>query len=216
MTVVHADGVRVYPNPRAAARDEPYGAARAAILDESGFAAAQREISSWPDYAPTPLHRLPGLAARLGLAELRYKDEGGRFGLKSFKALGGAYAVFRLLKAKIEARNGGRAVTSAQIIAGEWREVASGGHRHLRDRRQPRSLGRLGRAALRLPLRHLHPPGRQRRAARGDRALRRRGDPGRRETTTIRCATRPPKRRGTAGPSCPTRPTKAIGTFRSM
>ncbi len=126
MTVVHADGVRVYPNPRAAARGEPYGAARAAILDEAGFAAAEREISSWPGYAPTPLHRLPGLASRLGLGEVRYKDEGGRFGLKSFKALGGAYAVFRLLKAKIEARNGARPVSSAEIIAGEWREIVSG------------------------------------------------------------------------------------------
>ncbi len=125
MTVVNADGVRVYPNPRAAERDEPYGAERASILDEAGFAAAEREISSWPGYAPTPLHRLPGLAARLGLAELRYKDEGGRFGLKSFKALGGAYAVFRLLKAKIEARDAARPVTSARVIAGDWRDIVS-------------------------------------------------------------------------------------------
>ena len=124
--MLQADGVRVYTNPRAAPRGEAYGAARAAILDAGGFAAAEREISSWPGYAATPLHRLPGLAAELGLAELCYKDEGARFGLKSFKALGGAYAVFRLLEAKIEARNGGRPVSSAEVIAGAWREIVSG------------------------------------------------------------------------------------------
>lgn len=125
MIVLQADGVRVLPNPRAAARGEPYGAARSAILGEAGFAAAEREIAGWPGYAATPLHRLPGLASSLGLAGLRYKDEGSRFGLKSFKALGGAYAVFRLLKSRIEAANGGVPVTSADLIAGRWRDAAS-------------------------------------------------------------------------------------------
>ncbi len=87
--------VRVLANPRAAARAQPYPIAQA--LDVEGFAAAAREISAWPGYAPTPLLELPALAAALGLAELRYKDERGRFGLKSFKALGGAYAVRRVL-----------------------------------------------------------------------------------------------------------------------
>ena len=88
---------RLIVNPRAAAADAPYGAARAAVLSADGFAAAEREITSWPGYAPTPLVALPGLARALGLASLRYKDERGRFGLKSFKALGGAYAVRRVL-----------------------------------------------------------------------------------------------------------------------
>ena len=88
---------RLIVNPRAATADAPYGAARAAVLSAEGFAAAEREITSWPGYAPTPLVALPGLARALGLASLRYKDERGRFGLKSFKALGGAYAVRRVL-----------------------------------------------------------------------------------------------------------------------
>ncbi|TAK49507.1 MAG: diaminopropionate ammonia-lyase [Betaproteobacteria bacterium] len=87
--------VRVLVNPRAAARAQPYPVALA--LDAEGFAVAAREISAWPGYAPTPLLELPALATALGLAELRYKDERGRFGLKSFKALGGAYAVRRVL-----------------------------------------------------------------------------------------------------------------------
>ena len=57
-------------------------------------------IASWPGYAPTPLVDLPALAADLGLGRIRIKDEGGRFGLGSFKALGGAYAVERALAAR--------------------------------------------------------------------------------------------------------------------
>ncbi|MDA1261173.1 MAG: diaminopropionate ammonia-lyase [Planctomycetota bacterium] len=61
------------------------------------FSAARRAIAQWPGYAPTPLVALPGLADALGVAGLSYKDELTRFGLKSFKALGGAYAVQRVL-----------------------------------------------------------------------------------------------------------------------
>ena len=50
-----ADGLRACPNPLAAAAAEPYGAARAAILNEAGFRTARREISQWPGYAATPL-----------------------------------------------------------------------------------------------------------------------------------------------------------------
>jgi diaminopropionate ammonia-lyase len=90
--------VRLIVNPNAAPADAPYGTARAAVLSAEGFAAAEREITGWPGYAPTPLVALPGLARALGLNSLRYKDERGRFGLKSFKALGGAYAVRRVLE----------------------------------------------------------------------------------------------------------------------
>ena len=118
-----ADGIRVHRNPRAAPATEPYGTERSGILSHAGFAAADTEIRRWPGYAETPLRHLPGLAARLGVADLRYKDEGGRFGLKSFKALGGAYAVFRLLQQAIEARTPGQAVDSRDLIAGRWRSI---------------------------------------------------------------------------------------------
>lgn len=49
-----------------------------------------------PGYAPTPYHTLPGLAARLGLAQVHAKDEAPRFGLNAFKALGASWAVHRL------------------------------------------------------------------------------------------------------------------------
>lgn len=104
-------------NPAAA-----YPAALEPVLDAASFAAARREIASWPDYGATPLVALPNLARALGLGRLWYKDESRRFGLKSFKALGGAYAVFRLLKREIERRRLGREVTSRGIMAGDFAE----------------------------------------------------------------------------------------------
>jgi diaminopropionate ammonia-lyase len=50
-------------------------------------------ISQWPEYRSTPLHSLDNLAADIGVEKIWYKDESQRFHLKSFKALGGAYAV---------------------------------------------------------------------------------------------------------------------------
>lgn len=77
----------------------PYGTRQAAVLDETGFEAARDEIAGWEGYAPTPLVALPGLARRLGIGALAWKDESQRFGLGSFKALGGAYAVLRQVQA---------------------------------------------------------------------------------------------------------------------
>lgn len=87
-------------------RDEAYGARRSAILSAPALAQAERELSGWQGYAQTPLHSLSALAQALGVQSLHYKDEGGRFGLGSFKALGGAYAVARLLCRELGARLG--------------------------------------------------------------------------------------------------------------
>jgi diaminopropionate ammonia-lyase len=56
------------------------------------------DISGCPAYQPTPLHSLSGLAKSLGLRQLMVKEEGQRFSLQSFKALGGAYAVACAIK----------------------------------------------------------------------------------------------------------------------
>ena len=37
------------------------------VLTRDGFDAAAQEIASWPGYAPTPLHALPGLARALAI-----------------------------------------------------------------------------------------------------------------------------------------------------
>jgi diaminopropionate ammonia-lyase len=84
-------------------RATPTGAAERAIMDLAAFARAHAEIASWPGYAPTPLVPMPGLARRLGLGAIAIKDEGRRFHLESFKALGGAYAVKRLIAAQPQA-----------------------------------------------------------------------------------------------------------------
>ena len=67
---------------------------------------AYEEISGWPEYAVSPLHSLSGLAAQIGVERIWYKDEGNRFGLGSFKALGGAYAVFVQIRRHIKGRTG--------------------------------------------------------------------------------------------------------------
>ena len=82
-------------------RTATWSADQDAILNDAASESAIGTISSWPGYAPTPLHDLKGLASELGVASIRYKDEGERFGLGSFKALGGAYAVARLLAKEV-------------------------------------------------------------------------------------------------------------------
>ena len=71
------------------------------ILSTEGFETAIEEITQWDGYAPTPLYSLKALAESLSVGEVLYKDEGARFGLGSFKALGGAYAALCVLQKKI-------------------------------------------------------------------------------------------------------------------
>ncbi len=121
-----AEGASVYANPRAAGPEAAYGPALAAILDRDGFDRAESAIRDWPGYRETPLHALPALASRLGLGALRYKDESGRFGLGSFKALGGAYAVYRLIARQIALRYGVPTPRPAEILGGRYRDEVRG------------------------------------------------------------------------------------------
>jgi diaminopropionate ammonia-lyase len=59
-------------------------------------AQALSSISQWPSYEPTPLVSMTDIAAEARVQKVYYKDESTRFGLGSFKALGGSYAVSRL------------------------------------------------------------------------------------------------------------------------
>jgi len=117
MTLRPNSSARAFRNPAAAPPSEPYGPARSRGLNAEGFAAAFAGISRWPGYAATPLVELPALARELGLARLWYKDERSRFGLKSFKALGGAYAVANVLRAKVAAALG-RDVPGGELVDG--------------------------------------------------------------------------------------------------
>ena len=68
------------------------------ILSSEYIDEAYKTISSWDNYSPTPLISLNKLNEKLKLNKILYKDESKRFHLKSFKALGGAYAVEKIIK----------------------------------------------------------------------------------------------------------------------
>jgi len=80
-------------------------------------------ISKWEGYSPTPLISLNKLSKELNLKNIFYKDENKRFDLKSFKALGGAYAVEKVTK-------GNKDIVVATATAGNHgRSVAWGARR---------------------------------------------------------------------------------------
>jgi len=95
-----------------------------AVLSPAMTARAGEAIRHWPGYAPTPLRSLDRLAADLGLGAVLYKDEGQRFGLGSFKALGGAYAVLHLLAERLSAQLG-HAVSLEDVRAGRYAGAAA-------------------------------------------------------------------------------------------
>ena len=67
------------------------------VMSTQNVAKAQAFHRSFPQYNPTPLARLDGMAARLGLGSLCVKDESYRFGLNAFKVLGGSFAMGRYI-----------------------------------------------------------------------------------------------------------------------
>ena len=92
-------------------------------LPESFIDDAIKSISSWKTYKPTPLIRLNKLNNELKFKEIYYKDEDKRFDLKSFKALGGAFAVYKIANEK-------KNITVATATAGNHgRSVAWGAQR---------------------------------------------------------------------------------------
>ena len=92
-------------------------------LSKKDIDEAYSSISSWESYTPTPLIKLNKLSNELGLNKIFYKDESKRFDLKSFKALGGAYAVEKITK-------GNKNIVVATATAGNHgRSVAWGAKR---------------------------------------------------------------------------------------
>lgn len=63
--------------------------AEAVFFNSSAAQASLEFHRTLPGYAVTPLVNLPHLAKRLDIASLVVKDERTRFGLNSFKGLGG-------------------------------------------------------------------------------------------------------------------------------
>lgn len=88
--------VRFVLNPLATR--ERYQSDESEIISMTSARMAYDEVSSWQGYKPTSLHRLGSAAQGLGIKTVLYKDESMRFGLGSFKALGGAYAAMLELR----------------------------------------------------------------------------------------------------------------------
>lgn len=98
--------------------------AAATVISAHDYATAFAEISQWQNYKPSPLRELNELAAAIKIDAVLYKDEGERFGISSFKALGGAYAAQRVLQQQIsESQN--TTVSLEQIRQGQCREACS-------------------------------------------------------------------------------------------
>lgn len=90
-----------------------------------GHAGAERaaEFLAIRDPQPTPLQNCPAFAAELGILQLSVKDEGKRLGLGSFKALGGSYAVARLVLDDASRRLG-REFAMSDLQQAEVRAIA--------------------------------------------------------------------------------------------
>ena len=121
MTITNLQETAHIPAERGPANYPP--AARA-VLDLAFSSPARAEIHAWPDYTPTPLRHLDELAAELGVAQILYKDEASRFGLGSFKALGGAYEVLFAVTEAVSTSLGTE-VTMSDLRAGRHRDAAA-------------------------------------------------------------------------------------------
>jgi len=91
------------------------------VLAKQDMDEAYQIISGWDNYSPTPLISLNKLSKKLNVKKIFYKDESKRFHLKSFKALGGAYAVEKITKGKKK-----EIVTSTATAGNHGRSVAWG------------------------------------------------------------------------------------------
>ena len=94
------------------------------ILNSDLLEDAYKTISKWQKYQPTPLESLNKLSKELNLKNIFYKDESKRFGLKSFNALGGAYAVEKITK-------GEKGITVSTATAGNHGKSVAWGAQNL-------------------------------------------------------------------------------------
>ena len=115
--------MEIYQNPlRGAGLPADAEMARGVLRTSAGPVRAM--LSACPAHAATPLLDATDLAADLAISSLRVKDERGRMGLGSFKALGGAYAVACEVKKRAEAALG-REVEAAELTSETVKETVA-------------------------------------------------------------------------------------------
>jgi diaminopropionate ammonia-lyase len=96
-------------------------AARSMVLvNEAEAQRAYRFHRSFPQYTETPLVSLDRLAARLGVRGFWVKDESSRFALNAFKALGGSYAIARVMAERLGVDIG--ALDYASLVSDETKK----------------------------------------------------------------------------------------------
>jgi len=94
------------------------------VLSLQNTTAAFEEIKTWEGYSVTPLHSLDSLASDIGIKNIYYKDESSRFGLGSFKALGGTYGVLKFIHHALK-KEVGDEVSIKDIHAGKYSKQIS-------------------------------------------------------------------------------------------
>ncbi len=87
-------------NPRAK-KGLAFGRDQQFVVNPNGVPELTDEMVQCPAHKTTPLYSLPALAKRLGVAEVRVKDESQRFGFGAFKALGGVLGVYGTLSGTV-------------------------------------------------------------------------------------------------------------------
>ncbi len=108
---------------RSPSRNEDLTESERATVGKDAHKTVLAYLQACPKHAETPLVGLPGLAGSLGVKSIHIKDEGKRLGLVSFKALGGAYAVIRLVQKHAEDKLG-RTIPPADLQSDAVRAVA--------------------------------------------------------------------------------------------
>jgi diaminopropionate ammonia-lyase len=79
---------------------EPSRDGSTSVLENFSLKEAEKALNyhkSFPEYKETPLVELKELAANLGIAKFYVKDESYRFGVNTFKVLGGSYCIGRYI-----------------------------------------------------------------------------------------------------------------------
>ncbi|MEG6508866.1 diaminopropionate ammonia-lyase [Methyloligella sp. 2.7D] len=103
--------------------NQPLETEDAATLSAEAATEVERYLTYRPNHAATLLRHLPGLAEKIGIKDILVKDESTRLGLGSFKALGGSYAVIRLVLEEAS-RQAGATIDISELQSPKVRQVA--------------------------------------------------------------------------------------------
>ncbi len=109
---------------------KPYEAADRELIGMAHAAEALALVRACPAYRPTTLLAAPGLARELGVGAVEIKCEQSRMGLGSFKALGGAYAVARLILEHAGVASGDLASPAVRAVAASMTFVCASAGNH--------------------------------------------------------------------------------------